>query len=188
MRLPKITSYAILFMFVITTIWLALVIASPFMVPRGTLTDLSGLVGVRDNAEAFSQLDPLPRAVYTIGDSQCHQIASRSYFLNENQMPFCSRDLGLFIGLAAASGVALFLTISVNPLFLLFGLVPIGIDGGLQAITSYESTNTIRLGTGVIAGVSLALLLAVFLMTLKAESDKKRAVASDTQEGEPGKP
>ncbi len=189
MRLPRITSYAVLAMFAVTTTWLALVVASPFMVPKGTLTDLSGAVGYKDNSELFSQLDPLPRAVYYVGDSQCHQLASRSYFLNDNQMPFCSRDLGLFIGLAAASGVALFLTISVNPLLLLFGLAPIGIDGGLQAVTSYESTNTLRIVTGIIAGISLAFLLALFMVTLKNESDmKKHETAAENQGGRSGKP
>lgn len=183
MRLPKITSVAVLVMFIITSTWLALVVLSPYLVPEGTLTDLSGLVGIRDNAESFSELDPLPRAVYTVGDSQCHQIADRSYFLNGNQMPFCSRDLGLFIGLAVASGVALFFTIHVNPLFLLLGLVPIGLDGGMQAVTSYESTNTLRIVTGIMAGVALALLLALFLVTLKEESGKKREAAA----GESGK-
>ncbi|UCE92347.1 MAG: DUF2085 domain-containing protein [Methanobacteriota archaeon] len=174
MRLPRITSLAVLMMFVVTSVWLVLVVLSPYLVPEGTLTDLSGVVGMRDNAEAFSDLDLLPRAVYTIGDSQCHQISERSYFLNGNQMPFCSRDLGLFIGLAVASGVAVFVTTSVNPLLLLLGLVPIGIDGGLQAVTDYESTNPLRITTGVIAGISLALLLALFLVALKDEADRKR--------------
>ena len=169
MRLPEVTSLAILVMSVITTIWLALVVLSPYMVPSGTLTDLSGRVGYQDNAETLSELSPLPRVVYHIGDSQCHQIVNRSYFLNENQMPFCARDVGLFIGLAAGSLFALFVRLSVNPLFLLIGLVPIAIDGGLQLVTSYESFNALRLATGIVAGAALALLLAVFLLAFKNE-------------------
>jgi uncharacterized membrane protein len=171
MQLPKITSLAILVMFVFTATWLTLVVVSPFLVPSGTLTDLSGRVGYRDNSAIISQLDPIPRAVYWVGDSQCHQFANRSYFLNDNQMPFCARDFGLFIGLAVASGIALFYVLAINPLFLLLGLAPIGLDGGLQLVTSYESTNALRLITGIIAGLALALLLAQFLMALREGRD-----------------
>lgn len=166
MRLPEITSLAILVLSVITTAWLLLVLASPFLVPSGTLTDLSGRVGFHDNAELISELNSVPRAVYWIGDAQCHQLAERSYFLNGNQMPFCARDLGLFIGLAAASAFALFFWFTVNPLLLLIGLVPLVVDGGLQLVTSYESSNVLRLATGIVAGVALALILAQFLLAL----------------------
>ena len=185
--MPAITSLAVLVMFVITSTWLALVVLSPYLVPAGTLTDLSGLVGVRDNAEAFSDLDPIPRTIYTIGDSQCHQIADRSYFLNDNQMPFCSRDLGLFIGLVAGSTVSLFIVIRINPVFLLAGLAPIGIDGGIQAVTSYESNNSLRVVTGIIAGIALSLLLALFLVTLKEESNRKREAEAGPTPDEPEK-
>ena len=181
MRFPEITSLAILAMSAFTTTWLVLVVISPYMVPSGTLTDLSGRVGYVDNAEAFSELDPLPRIVYRIGDSQCHQIVERSYFLNGNQMPFCARDLGLFIGLASASLFALFVRLTINPLLLLIGLAPIGIDGGLQMITSYESVNALRLATGIVAGAALALLLAVFLLAFKNEEGKG---SSDAESGD----
>ena len=182
MRFPEITSYAILAMFAITTIWLVLVVIAPFMVPKGTLTDLSGRVGYLDNMELYSELDPLPRVVYRIGDSQCHQIVERSYFLNENQMPFCARDFGLFIGLASASLFALFIRLTINPLWLLAGLVPIAIDGGLQMVTSYESVNALRLATGIVAGAALALLLAVFLLAFRNE-DEESSSGSESEHG-----
>ncbi|UCE45077.1 MAG: DUF2085 domain-containing protein [Methanobacteriota archaeon] len=169
MRFPRITSLAILVMSALTVSWLALVMVSPFLVPSGTITDLSGRVGYIDNAEVISEMDILPRAVYRIGDAQCHQLADRSYFLNDNQMPFCARDLGLFVGLAFASVFALFFRLTINPFLLLIGLVPLGVDGGLQLISSYESVNALRLATGICAGGALALLLAQFLLAFKTE-------------------
>ena len=180
MRLPKVTSLAILVMSALTVAWLALVVASPFMVPAGTLTDLSGRVGYYDNVEIFTELDPLPKAVYRIGDAQCHQLANRSYFLNDNQMPFCARDLGLFAGLAFASAFALFVRFTVNPLYFLMGLAPLAADGGLQLFTSYESFNALRLATGLLAGGALALILATFLLGFKDE--KPEAVASSAED------
>ena len=174
-------------MSVLTASWLALVMASPFLVPSGTLTDLSGRVGYIDNAEVISEMDTIPRAVYRIGDAQCHQLANRSYFLNDNQMPFCARDLGLFAGLAFASVFALFFRLTINPFLLLIGLVPLGVDGGMQLISSYESVNALRLATGICAGGALALLLAQFLLAFKDEKspshDGREAAGDDKSSG-----
>ena len=175
MRIPWVTSGAVLLMFAITAVWAALVFAAPLLVPAGTLTDLSGSVSVRDNTELFEGLSPLPRAIYRAGDAECHQIANRSFFINDNQMPFCARDVGLFVGLAAASGVATFVRYKINPLFVLAGLVPIGVDGGVQLVTSYESNNFLRVATGLLAGVVLALLLAHFMFALQDEKPRGEA-------------
>ncbi len=175
MRL-KITSIVLLVMFVISALWLALVLVAPYLVPADTLTDLSGSVSVRDNADQFEDLGALPRAIYSIGDVECHQIASRSYFLNGNEMPFCARDLGLFVGLAAGLGVVTFYRYKINPFIALLGLVPIGIDGGLQLVTDYESNNALRLSTGIIAGVAMVLLIALYVFLL---SEDRRSATKD---------
>lgn len=188
MRLPHVTSSVVLVMFVVTVIWAALMFVAPLMVPADTLTDLSGKVSIHDNDALFEDLSPLPKAVYWIGDAECHQIAERSFFINGNQMPFCTRDLGLFIGLAAGAGLATFVRYKINPLFVIAGLVPIGLDGGLQLVTSYESNNVLRLVTGLLAGVVLSLLLAHFIFALQEEKPDAGAESiPDASEGRPGK-
>ena len=178
MRFPRITLLPLFALFLASLIWLVLVLAAPLMVPEGTLTDLSGSVGYKDNTDQFRDLDILPRAIYAIGDVECHQLANRSYFINGNQMPFCARDLGLFVGLAAGFGIVSFYALRPNPLLLLLGLVPMGMDGGLQLVTDYESTNPLRLATGIIAGVALSLLLALYIFVLaddlKEASDRRK--------------
>jgi len=168
-----ITSGVLLIIFVASTVWVALTVTAPLMVPSDTLLDLTGTVGMRENTAQFESMSIVPRTVYIIGDLECHQIAERSYFLNGNQMPFCSRDLGLFIGLMVGFGVATFISIQINPMLLILGLLPIGLDGGIQLVTEYESTNALRLATGIIAGAALALLLAVFILAFKEESASK---------------
>jgi uncharacterized membrane protein len=174
MRIPFVTSIALLFAFLLCGVWLVLVAISPFLVPSGTLTDLSGSVSVKDNVEQFRDLDPLPKAIYSIGDVECHQISERSYFLNGNEMPFCARDLGLFMGLAGGFGLVAFYRLKLNPILLMLGLVPLGLDGGIQLVTDYESNNPLRLTTGIIAGVALALIIAQFIFLM--QEDKKKAV------------
>jgi len=179
MRLPFVTSVALLVAFILCGVWLALVMVSPFLVPSGTLKDLSGSVSVKDNIAQFKDLAPLPKAIYSIGDVECHQIASRSYFLNGNEMPFCSRDVGLFIGLAGSFGLVAFYRLRLNPLLLMLGLVPMGLDGGIQLLTDYESNNPLRLATGIIAGVALSLILAQFIFAM--HDDTKRVVERSSE-------
>jgi len=166
MRLPRITTYPMLALFLAACAWLALVLTAAYMVPAGTITDLTGTVGTYDNKELIRELSPLPRAVYWVGDIECHQIAERSFFLNDNQMPFCARDLGLFVGLAAGFGITTFYRYKIHPALLVAGLAPMALDGGLQLLTDYESTNLLRIVTGAVAGLATALFLAHMLFVL----------------------
>ena len=183
MRLPRITTYPMLALFVAASVWLVLVLTAAYMVPAGTITDLTGTVGTYDNKELIREMAPLPRAVYWVGDIECHQIAERSYFLNDNQMPFCARDLGLFVGLAAGFGIVTFYRYKIHPVLLVAGLAPMALDGGLQLLTDYESTNLLRVVTGTIAGLATALFLAHMLFLL-AEDMAPRAPRSEGGERE----
>jgi uncharacterized membrane protein len=176
MRLPRITSRVVLALLILSAVWLALVVLSPLLVPSNTLKDLSGVVGGHENERQFKNLSPLPHAAYWLGDAECHQLASRSLFLNGNQMPFCARDVGLFLGLVVGLFTATFVRWKIPPLLVLMGLVPIAIDGGLQLVTSHESTNPLRLATGLVAGFVLAMLFAHFLFVIKDDKGKPKPV------------
>ncbi len=170
MRLPKVTTVPMLVLFLASAVWLALILATPFMIPSGTATDLSGRVGHYDNREFVQSLAPVPRVVYWAGDIECHQLAERSLFLNGNQMAFCSRDLGIFIGIAAGFGVVAFYRYRIHPVLVLVGLIPIALDGGMQFLTDYESNNMLRIATGFIAGLVTSLLLAHMLFALTEDT------------------
>jgi uncharacterized membrane protein len=82
-------------------------------------------------------------------------------------MPACSRDFGIYLG--AFIGIVLFVIIGKRfgvvslPIYLLF-LVPLAIDGFAQLLFSYESTNLVRVATGLLAGSAstIALLSLMF--------------------------
>jgi uncharacterized membrane protein len=143
-------------------IWLALVFIAPLTLPAGSVTDLSGSVGTIENWDSIEKMNPLAATVYLLGDSQCHQLLVRSFVINGNQMPFCSRDLGIFIGLVAGMALAFSGRLKVGWKIALLLLVPMGLDGGMQMISSYESSNLLRLATGILAGTGFAYLLAWF--------------------------
>ena len=146
--------------------WTILVFLVPFTMAPGSLGDLSGRVGTIDND--LSNINPLAHGVYLIGDLNCHTLAERSIELNGNQMPFCARDVGLFLGLSIGMLAVLFLNPRFSWLAVIIMAMPLVIDGGIQLLFDYESTNLLRTITGIIGGSAVALFLGhVADVTLK---------------------
>jgi uncharacterized membrane protein len=75
--------------------------------------------------------------------------------------------------MAFGFGLVTFYRYKINPIFVLVGLIPIGIDGGLQAVTSYESNHFLRMVTGLLAGFVLSLMLAHFLFVIQEDRAKR---------------
>jgi uncharacterized membrane protein len=139
--------------------WLTMVLLAPFTLPPGSVRDLSGSVGPIDNPDQLARMNPFAALVYWIGDANCHQIASRSYYLNGNEMPFCARDLGIFVGLVAGMALGTITQIKPRWYLVMLGFLPMVLDGGWQLVGDYESTNEVRLLTGILAGTAASLLL-----------------------------
>lgn len=137
---------------------------------------------------AWSELDPFSAFVYGFGDLNCHQKHERSWVINENQVPVCTRDIGIFAGIFVGglifrkrglnrwtvrdSIISVLPDEKVEPFYLMdrrfllaFGgiallLLPTALDGGIQAVSEYESTNIKRLITGFPMGIGVGLLFA----------------------------
>ncbi len=98
------------------------------------------------------------------------------------KMPVCARDIGLYAAMLLG-GIAYPLARRIEDrelypaIFLVIALIPIGLDGGVQLVSEigllpfvYESTNTIRLFTGAIAGFA-ASFYAIPLLVNMASKD-----------------
>jgi uncharacterized membrane protein len=169
----------ILVFFIIFLSWSLLQFISPMVLPENTLTDLSGMTGISDNQKTVDEI-PFPLgAVYGCGDRLCHQKAERSFFINGNQMPFCSRCTAIWLGLAIGMGFMVFCKIDLNEkfIFLIFiGLIPIGIDGLGQLFGVWESSHIVRVITGLLVGVVSGIAIGVIideLRSLKKEGLRK---------------
>ncbi|MBT5594360.1 MAG: DUF2085 domain-containing protein [Euryarchaeota archaeon] len=137
---------------------------------------------------AWTELDPYTGFIYMFGDLNCHNKHERTWEINGNQMPVCTRDVGIFFGLAIGGLVFSRYgynrwTIKDSCLSLLpdqwlekiyrdnhrtrawIGMgailcVPLLIDGFTQLLTGYESNNITRPLTGAPFGIGIAVLTA----------------------------
>jgi uncharacterized membrane protein len=156
----------IIFFFIPFLIWIILQFIAPIILPNSSIGNLSGNVGVSDNKIIIEKLSFPWGAIYGAGDRLCHQREERSILINGNQMPFCSRCTAIFLGFAVGLGLMIFYKIRLNEKFLLLiliGIIPIGFDGIGQLLNFWESTNIIRLITGLLAGIVCGISIAIII-------------------------
>ena len=90
----------------------------------------------------------------------CHGIAERCIELFGVPMPICARCTGIYLGLAL--GLLVFVLIPlvrerVMRTAALIAVTPLAIDGLTQLAGLRESTNPLRLATGIIAGLAFGM-------------------------------
>lgn len=93
----------------------------------------------------------------------CHKKPERSFFYRGKQFPICSRCTGIFIGYIIGI-IIIILSFLFNyqipkPQYLFILITPMAIDGTMQFLTSYESTNIKRLITGILSGIAMMILI-----------------------------
>ena len=120
-------------------------------------------------AYSFAMPGDLRYKLSALGFGVCHQIGTHSYFIDEHQLPLCARCSGIYLSALASLGLLVVLrgrssrlpargVLAVLALF--FGVMAAdGINSTLQSAGAglWESTNLLRLLTGSLAGVALAL-------------------------------
>ncbi len=157
--------------FILYMIWVLLVFLAPLVLPFGTVSDLSGVVGFSDNDDVIRDLSFPWNVVYSIGDKVCHQKSDRSLFFNGNEMPFCTRCTAIWLGLAFGLGFMVLYSIELNEKFffaIIFSFVPLGVDGVGQLLGFWESTNVVRMLTGLPAGIVCGLALGIIFDELRS--------------------
>lgn len=83
----------------------------------------------------------------------CHQRPDRSFFIRGYQFPVCARCTGVFIGQILS--IRLFTKILLPIKIYIFLCVPMFIDWSTQYIGKRESTQILRLLTGIAGGYAL---------------------------------
>jgi len=90
----------------------------------------------------------------------CHGIRERCLLLFGVPMPICARCVGIYAGILA--GIAVFLLLPVlrersMRIVAFIAVMPLAIDGLTQLAGLRESTNPLRLSTGIVAGLALGM-------------------------------
>jgi uncharacterized membrane protein len=131
----------------------------------------------------YSKEDLLLRFDYDAYQDNYLELQQDAYDFTGNEeagykVAFCSRDIGIFLSVLVTLGVALLSKIRFKEVPLavrLSGIVLVGLDGGIQLLSSmlyfsgmrdtvfYESTNPTRLITGFAFGFSVMSLMVGFL-------------------------
>ena len=84
----------------------------------------------------------------------CHQMATRSFFFKGFQFPLCARCTGILVGEIVAC-LLLLCNIHIDVFIAVLLICPTVLDGMIQLLGKYESTNFKRLFSGLIAGIGL---------------------------------
>lgn len=107
-----------------------------------------------------------------LGFGLCHQLPERSFFAGGLQVPVCARDTGIYVGFALSLLIMVALSKGKRPSEMPpWPLVALGVvfvaAMGVDGVTSYagwrETTNDLRLLTGLITGFALPLALLPIL-------------------------
>jgi uncharacterized membrane protein len=107
-----------------------------------------------------------------VGYGLCHQLPERSFFGGGFQVPVCARDMGIYVGFAVSLLVIALLVrgrrpSEMPPVWLMVLGVGFVLIMAFDGVTSYlglrETTNDIRLITGLLTGYGLTLALVPVL-------------------------
>ena len=176
-------------LFILSLLYTVSIFVAPLTLEPGTVTELNGTPNQIVYAERWEELPLYHRAVYSFGDLNCHQMHSRSYSINGNQMPIAGRMTGIFIGFTVgfflmsfasgsenykrtildllkvdpewSKGKEMALLFSLGALFLL----PMILDGGLQFVIDYDSFNEFRTLTGILFGFGFSVFISSILLS-----------------------
>jgi len=187
-NLSKRKNQLVFILFILSMLYTVSIFIAPLTLEPGTVTELQGTPNQVVYAERWEELPLYHRAVYTFGDLNCHQMHSRSYYVNGNQMPIAGRITGVFFGFTAGFFLMSFVSgsenykrtlldlMKVDPelsngkemalLFLLGALfiLPMILDGSLQFVIDYDSFNEFRTFTGFLFGFGFSVFISsIFL-------------------------
>jgi len=191
-------SRSLLVLFALTAFWTVSLFIAPLTIAPRTFEFTTGGANVVDHWSMYQTqaFNWYAKVIYTVGDAQCHQLWSRSLWINGNQMPIDARMTSLYLfgifGLfwammtppasTASGGIANAFPRGIQRwarrigpekfaiLVVLLGLLPIAVDGTTQlfaSVTHYESTNATRILTGVPGGLVAGLLLGMMVKAIK---------------------
>lgn len=116
---------SIFILFLLSAVYTVSLFIAPMTLEPGTVQGLDGNANMVDYRERWGDMSPYHEAIYLFSDFNCHQKHYRSYTINQNQMPVCARDTGIFIGLTFGFLLMCFIRSRVDYKDILLDMIPI---------------------------------------------------------------
>lgn len=122
--------------------------------------------------------------LHKIGYAFCHQLPERSIFIDGRQLPVCARDTGIYLGSLISLLFILFSrrkkSDAIPATYISFIFVFFMLIMGVDAVSSYlglrVTTNSIRLLTGLLVGISLPFFLYPLLIDNISELYREESI------------
>ncbi len=92
----------------------------------------------------------------------CHRIPDRTFDIRGHYFPVCARCTGFYIGAFSYYIYVYFVYVQYTTILIIFAIlmtIPTVLDGVTQLIGSRDSNNILRLLTGLIGGIGLAIII-----------------------------
>jgi uncharacterized membrane protein len=196
-------SIPFLAVFGLSIFWTVSIFVAPMTLSPETISGLDGHSNVVDFGELWNSLPPYQRAIYYFGDMNCHQKWYRSFTINGNQMPVDARmtSIFLFVNLGFASMIFAEVDSSLSmtmfnslpkklrmfvgkrmklevfmSIVTILAILPVAIDGFTQLLTPYESTNLMRVLTGISLGWIGGVLVGAMILSIGALTRSQKVV------------
>lgn len=129
---------------------------------------------------AYFGVEPLAGRIFSFYHTICDQIPSHSFFLFGHQIALCSRNLSLYGSILIGTLIFRVIRHRLQPIdwrILMLFLLPMALDGGTQLFGWRESTDLLRIITGLLFGFGLCLFVLPFVQQAVDESTAPRAMA-----------
>jgi uncharacterized membrane protein len=181
-----------LIVFGLSLFWAMSLFIAPMTLAPDTVKGLNGNANIVDYADQWDDLPPYHRAIYYFGDFNCHQKWTRSFTINNNQMPVDARMTSIFafanFGFlsmmfvevdhsmtvtmmnAFPRGFKRWVQRRIKPMVFMsiltvLAFLPVAVDGFTQLLTPYESNNLTRVLTGISMGWIGGMILGALILT-----------------------
>ena len=131
-------------------------------------------------AEA-NNLTDISNPIYKFFGYICHQMPSRSFYIENHSFAVCTRCFGIYAGLFCGFFVYPFFrsieeTEPLPRFWLFLALIPMGADWSLGFFDIWENTHFSRFLTGLILGITCAFFIIPALIELARLVSYKRQV------------
>jgi uncharacterized membrane protein len=144
------------FLFFLSFAWVLTLFLSPFTIPPGTVSGLDGYSNRIDHGTVWAEMPVYDQAIYYFGAAM---LISYSTSLSRTFMNLFPKRLRDFV--ERKIGLKIFAILFIGFLF-----APLAIDGTVQLMTGYESTNLVRVLTGTPLGFGAGYIIGVMTATL----------------------